>query len=96
MVEDACPSQTFCVVVGARKSTIPLPPISHALPKDDPPPPAPQSEPIPDTVPLPSTWRHCVEPFPSPETTSAVVEAVPVTKSDVVVAVVASSNEIEA
>ena len=34
-VDDACPSHTFCVVVGARKPVKPFPPISHAWPKLD-------------------------------------------------------------
>jgi hypothetical protein len=46
--------------------------------------PVPQAEPMADTTPAASTWRHCAEPLPRPEMTSDVVEAVPLTESWVV------------
>ena len=42
----------------------------------DPPPPDPQSLPVPDTVPDAFTWRHCVEPV-MPESVRFVVVALP-------------------
>ena len=45
-----------------------------------------QVAPVPETSPMPDTWRHWVEPLPVFETKSWEVEAVPETESEVVVA----------
>ena len=44
--------------------------------------------PVPDTRPIPDTWRHWVDPLPVLDTKSWVVLAVPETEREVVVAAV--------